>query len=85
MPIGGSSGGPTLPTVVQGPAAVKPLSDTRSPVQLALAISMQPADGGTATGSRATSPDDAVRAVALGASGLTAIMATTVAVDSWEY
>ena len=45
---------------------------------------MQPADGGKATGSRATSPDDAVRAVALGASGLTAIMAT-VAVDPWEY
>ena len=84
MPTGGPSSGPTLPTVVQGPAAVKPLGDTRPPVQLALAISMQPADGGKATGSRATSPDDAVRAVALGASGLTAIMAT-VAVDPWEY
>ena len=84
MPTGGSSSGPTLPTVVQGPAAVKPLSDTRPTVQLALAISMQPADGGKAAGSRATSPADAVRAVALGASGLTAIM-ETVAVDPWEY
>ena len=45
---------------------------------------MQPADGGKVAGSRATSPSDAVRAVALGASGLTAIMAT-VAVDPWEY
>ena len=84
MPTGGSNRGPTLPTVVQGPAADKPLSDTGPPVQFALAIPMQPADGGKAAGSRATSPADAVRAVALGASGLTAIMAT-VAVDPWEY
>ena len=85
MPTGGSNSGPTLPKVVKEPAVHGPPGNTGSPVQLALASPMQPTDGGKQAGSTAVRPTGTgARAAALGASELTATMATA-AVDPWEY
>ena len=84
MPTGGSNSGPLLPTVVREPAALGPLESAGTPAPRALVTPAQPTEGSPEAGTTVRATGTGARAAALGASELTATMAT-VAVDPWEY